>query len=43
MLKPHTLSAIPNRTEPPPTPVEVEGDLEYEIAEILNTKIDKRR
>ena len=24
-------------------PVEVEGDLEYEIAKILNTKIDKRQ
>jgi len=43
MLEPHTPSAIPNRTELPPAPVEVEGDLEYEIAEILSTKIDKRR
>ena len=43
MLEPHTPSTIPNRTEPPPAPVEVEGDLEYEIAEILDTKIDKRR
>jgi len=42
MLEPHTPSTIPNRTEPPPAPVEVEGDLKYEIAEILNTKIDKR-
>jgi len=39
MLELHTPSTIPNRTEPP---VEVEGDLEYEIAEILDTKIDKR-
>jgi len=43
MLEPHTPSTIPNCTEPPPTPVEVEGDLEYEIAEVLDTKIDKRR
>jgi len=41
MLEAHTLSAIQNCTEPPPTPVEVEGDLEYEIAKILNTKINK--
>jgi len=43
MLEPHTSSTIPNRTELLPTPVEVEGDLEYEIAEVLDTKIDKRR
>jgi len=43
MLEPHTLSTIPSRTEPPPAPVEVKGDLKYEIAEILDTKIDKRR
>jgi len=41
MLEPHTPSAILNCTEPPPAPVK--GDLEYEIAKILNTKIDKRR
>jgi hypothetical protein len=27
----------------PPPPVEVEGELEYEISEILDTKIDNRR
>jgi len=43
MLELHTPSAILNHTEPPPMPVEVEGNLEYEIAKILNTKIDKRR
>src|SRR6266540_169671 len=43
MLKPHTPSSIPNHTEPPPMPVEVDGELKYEIAKILNTKIDKRR
>src|SRR6266508_1981194 len=43
MLEPHTVSSIPNRTDPPPAPVEVDGDLEYEIAEVLDTKIDKRR
>ena len=43
MLEPHTPSSIPNCTEPPPTPVEVDGELEYEIAEILDTKIDKCR
>src|SRR6266496_4835819 len=27
MLKPHTPSSIPNHTEPPPMPVEVDGEL----------------
>ena len=43
MLEPHTPSSIPNCTEPPPAPVKVDGELEYKIAKILNTKIDKRR
>jgi len=42
MLKLHTLSTIPNRTEPPPAPVEVEGNLEY-VAEVLDTKINKHQ
>ena len=43
MLEPHTLNTIPNRSKSPPPPVEIEGDLEYEIAEVLDSKIDKRR
>src|SRR6266545_7822206 len=43
MLEPHMPSSIPNHIELPLTPVEVNGELEYQIAEILNTKIDKRR
>ncbi len=43
MLKPHMPSSILNHTELPPTPVEVNGELKYEIAKILNTKIDKCR
>src|SRR6266545_7206213 len=43
MLNPHMPSSIPNRTELPPAPVEVDSELEYEIAEILDTKINKRR
>src|SRR6266498_1110580 len=43
MLEPHMPSSIPNHTKLPPAPVEVDGELEYEIAEILDTKIDKRR
>jgi hypothetical protein len=43
MLEPHSPSSIPNREVEPPPPVEVEGEVEYEIAEILDTKIDRRR
>ena len=43
MLEPHMPSSIPNRTEPPPAPVEVEGKLKYKITKILDTKVDKRR
>ena len=43
MLEPCILNDIPNRNQPPPPPVEVEGDLEYEIAKILDSKLDQRR
>ena len=43
MIEPHHISAIPNRTTEPPPPIEVEGELEYEIAEVLDSKIDRRR
>jgi len=43
MLEPHRPNIIPNRIEEPPAPIEIEGDLEYEIAEVLDSKIDRRR
>ena len=38
-----TPNTIPNRIQPPPPPVEVDNDNEYEIAEILDSKLDQRR
>src|ERR1700743_299860 len=38
-----TPNTIPGRIQPPPLPVEIEGELEYEIAEILSSKLDRRR
>ena len=38
-----TLNTIPNQDQPPPPPVEVDGEPEYEIEEILDSKIDRRR
>ena len=43
MMEPAPPNTIENRIQPPPPPVEVEGELEFEIAEILDTKIDNRR
>jgi hypothetical protein len=43
MLEESTPNQIPHRNQPPPPPVEVEGDTEYEIERILDSKIDRRR
>ena len=43
MLEPATPNEIPNRVQSPPPPVNVQGELEYEIAEVLDSKIDRRR
>ena len=42
MLKPATPNEIPNRVQSPPPPVDVQGELEYEISEVLDSKIDRR-
>lgn len=43
MLEPAVPNEIPNRVQSPPPPVEVAGELEYEIAEVLDSKVDRRR
>ena len=43
MLEPFIPSSIPGRVESPPPPVEVDGELEYEISEVLDSKLDNRR
>jgi hypothetical protein len=42
-LEPATPNTIPNRVQPPPPSVEVDGEPEYEVSEILDSKIDRRR
>ena len=42
-LEPAIPNTIPNWTQPPPPPVEVDGELEFEISEILNSKINRQR
>ena len=43
MLEPAVLNTIPNRVQPPPPPILVDDKPEFEILEILDTKIDNRR
>ena len=40
MFEPATPNEIPNQTSSLPPMVEVQGELEYEIAEVLDSKID---
>jgi len=39
-IEPASLSNIPNRVNPPPPPIEIDGNLEFEVAEILDFKLD---
>jgi len=43
LLEPHTPNSIPNRIQSPPPPVKIDGDIEFEVAEIVDSKIDRRR
>ena len=43
MLEPTTPNEIPNHVQPPPPPVDVQGELEHEIAEVTDSKINCRR
>ena len=42
MLEPTFPNEIPNHVQSPPPPVDIEGEQEYEISEIVDSKIDKR-
>src|SRR5438445_8304131 len=42
-LEPSAPNTIPNRVQAPPPPVEIDGKLKYEIMEILDSKVDRRR
>jgi hypothetical protein len=42
-LEPGTRNSIPGREQPPPPPIDIDGELEFEIAEILDSKVDRRR
>jgi len=42
-LEPAIPNTIPDQIQPPPPPVEVDGELEFEIAEILDSRVDRQR
>ena len=39
-LEPHKPSTIPNREIEPPSPVEIDNEQEYEVSEILDSRVD---
>jgi len=41
-LEPAIPNTIPDWIQPLPPPVEVDGEVEFEIAEILDSKVDRR-
>jgi hypothetical protein len=43
LLEPVTTNTIPNRVAPPPPPLDIQGQQEYEVEMILDCKLDKRR
>ena len=43
MLEPTTPNEIPNHVQLLPQPINIQGELEYEIAEVLDSKINRRR
>ena len=42
-LEPHHPNSFTDRIQPPPPPIVIDGETEYEISEILDSKIDNRR
>ena len=42
-LEPSLPNPFPGRTQPPPPPITIDEELEYEISEIVDSKLDRRR
>src|SRR5882672_10860190 len=42
MLEPQHPNPFPGCNQPPPPPVEVDGEMEFEIKEILDSKMDRQ-
>ena len=42
LLEPAKQNTIPNRVQSPPPPVEIDGQEEHEVAEVVDSKLDRR-
>jgi hypothetical protein len=43
LLEPHRQNRFPGRIQPPPPPVEIEDDVEWEVEEVLDSRIRHRK
>ena len=43
LLEPHRKNRFPGRVQPPPPPMEADGDVEWEVEEILDSRIRHRK
>jgi hypothetical protein len=43
LLEPYKESSIPSRSQVPPPPIEIEGQEEFEVSEILDSRIIRRK
>jgi hypothetical protein len=43
MLEPETPNTITNQIQHPPPPIDIDGEQEYEIAQVLDSKVDQHR
>src|ERR1700686_3908514 len=43
LLEQYCPNVLPGRTQPPPPPEEIEGELEYEVEKVLDSKVVRGR
>ncbi len=43
LLEPYKESTIPGRLQQPPPPIEIDGEEEFEVSEILDSRINRRK
>jgi hypothetical protein len=43
LLEPYKESSIPKRSQVPPPPLEIEGQEEFEVSDILDSRIIRRK
>ena len=42
LLEPHKPNTLADRTQPPPPAIKIDGNLEYEVERVVDSKIDRR-